>query len=93
MKKIKPQLESAKHLPVTIDWTRGTCTPTPPKIKLNTLEDLRRETARVYRDARAGTIDVSEAARLTYILTGIGKFIEATDLEKRLAQMERTLLK
>ena len=90
---MKQGLESAKHQPVTIDGTSGTCTPTPPKIKLNTLEDLRRETARVYRDARAGTIDVSEAARLTYILIGIGKFIEASDLEKRLSQMERNLLK
>ena len=90
---MKQRIESAKRQAVTIDGTRGTCTPTPPKIKLNTLEDLRRELARVYRDARAGTIDVSEAARLTYILTGVGKFIEAADLEKRLAQMERELLK
>ncbi|MBA4144023.1 MAG: hypothetical protein H0X43_13870 [Nitrosospira sp.] len=80
-------------MPVTIDATSGTGTPTPSKIKLNTIEDVRRETARVYREARAGTIDVSEAARFTYILTGIGKFIEATDLEKRLVQMERKLLK
>ena len=90
---MKQQIESAKHQPVTIDGTRGTYTPTPPKIKLNTLEDVRRETARVYREARGGTIDVSEAARFTYILVGIGKLIEATEIEKRLSQMERKLLK
>ena len=90
---MKPQLESAKHLPVTIDATRGTCTPTPRKIKLNRLEDVRQEMARVYREARAGTIDSSEAGRLAYILTGIGKLIEATEIEKRLSEMERKLLK
>ena len=90
---MKQRLESAKHQPVTIDDTRVTYTPTPPKIKLNTLEDVRRETTRVYREARGGMIDVSEAARFTYILVGIGKLIEATDIEKRLSQMERKLLK
>jgi hypothetical protein len=90
---MKSQLESAKHQPVTIDGKRGTCTPTPPKIKLNALEDVRREMASVYREARAGRMDASEAGRLAYILTGIGKLIEATEIEKRLSQMERTLLK
>jgi hypothetical protein len=90
---MKRQTESAKHHPVTIDATNGTCTPTPVKIKLNALEDVRREMASVYREARAGRMDTSEAGRLAYILTGIGKLIEATEIEKRLAQMERTLLK
>lgn len=90
---MKRGLESAKHQAVTIDGTSGTCTPTPPKIKLNELEDVRREMARVYREARGGTIDTSEAGRLAYILTGIGKLIEATDIERRLVQMERKFLK
>ncbi len=54
---------------------------------------VRREMARVYREARGGIIDSSEAGRLAYILTGIGKLIEATEIEKRLSQMKRTLLK
>lgn len=90
---MKQRTESAKHQPVTIDGASGNCAPTPPKIKLNNLEDVRREMARVYREARAGTMDASEAGRLAYILTGIGKLIEVTDLEKRLLQMERRLLK
>jgi hypothetical protein len=49
--------------------------------------------ARVYREARGGKMDASEAGRFAYILTGIGKLIEATDLEKRLEQLERKLLK
>ena len=90
---MKHPIESAKHQAVTIDGKSGTCTPTPSKIKLNALEDVRREMASVYREARAGRMDASEAGRLAYILTGIGKLIEATEIEKRLSQMERTLLK
>lgn len=90
---MKQQIESAKHRPVTIDGTSGTCTPALPKIKLSALEDVRREMARVYREARGGQIDSSEAGRLAYILTGIGKLIEVTEIEKRLSQMERKLLK
>ena len=90
---MKTQIESAKNQTVTIDGKSGTCTPTPAKIKLNALEDVRREMASVYREARAGRIDTSEAGRLAYILTGIGKLIEATEIEKRLSQMERKLLK
>jgi hypothetical protein len=90
---MKQRIESAKYQPVTIDVTSGSCTPTPSKIKLNALEDVRREMASVYREARAGRMDASEAGRLAYILTGIGKLIEATEIEKRLSQMERTLLK
>ncbi len=90
---MKRPIESAKRQAVTIDATSGMCTPTLPKIKLYELEDVRREMARVYREARAGKIDSSEAGRLAYILTGIGKLIEATEIEKRLSQMERKLLK
>ena len=90
---MKQRLEGAKHHPVTIDATSGTYTPTPRKIKLNVLEDVRREMASVYREARGGRMDASEAGRLTYILTGIGKLIEATQIEKRLEQLERRLLK
>ena len=91
---MKQQIESAKRQAVTIDATSGSCTSTPSrKTKLNELEDVRREMARVYREARGGMIDSSEAGRLAYILTGIGKLIEATEIEKRLSQMERKFLK
>ena len=60
---------------------------------INALEDVRREMASVYREARAGRMDASEAGRLAYILTGIGKLIEATEIERRLSQMEMKLLK
>ena len=90
---MKEQTESAKFQPVTIDATSGSCVPTPPKIKLKNERDLRLELTRVYRDARNGKIDSSDAARFTYILISIGKMIQAENFEKRLVQIERTILK
>ena len=65
---MKQQIKSAKHQLVTIDGASGQSYPTPSKIKLNELEDVRREMARVYREARDGKMDASEAGRLAYIL-------------------------
>lgn len=49
--------------------------------------------ATIYREARAGTIDISDAGRLAYVLTGIGKLIEVELIEQRLTELERKLLK
>jgi len=62
--------------------------PTPPKIPLQSLEDVRREAARVYREARAGRIETAEASRLSYMLQGICKMIEATSIEVRITALE-----
>lgn len=83
----------AKHSPLTIDASTGTPDPTPPKIKLNSIGDVRREMATIYREARAGTADISDVGRLAYVLTGIGKLIEMELIEQRLAELERKLLK
>jgi len=82
-----------KHSPVTIEGSTGKPDPTPPKIKLNNIEDVRREMATIYREARAGRMDTSEVGRLAYVLTGIGKPIEVEQVEKRLIALERKMLK
>lgn len=64
-----------------------------PQIKLATIEDCRREMARVYRDARIARIDTSEASRLVYMLSQIGKLIETGQLELRLTELEQRLEK
>ena len=89
-------MTKAKHPPVTIDGTSGKPDPTPPKppkIKLNSIGDVRREMGTIYREARAGKLDISDAGRLAYVLTGIGKLIEVELIEQRLAELERKLLK
>jgi hypothetical protein len=82
-----------KHSPLTLDATTGKPDPTPPKIKLNSIGDVRREMGTIYREARAAKLDISDAGRLAYVLTGIGKLIEVELIEQRLAELERKLLK
>ena len=61
---------------------------TPPKIPLQSLEDVRREAARVYREARAGKIETADASRLSFMLQGIAKMIEAGTIERRIEALE-----
>lgn len=59
-----------------------------PQLKLATIEDCRREMARVYRDARSAKTDTADASRLVYMLTSIAKMIEIGQLERRLIALE-----
>jgi len=84
--------EKETDLPVIIEGQVLQALPTP-QIKLATIEDCRREMARVYRDARTARIDTSEASRLVYMLSQIGKLIETGQLEQRLIELEQRLKK
>lgn len=81
-------MRKEKRLPVTVDATTGKTDPTPPKIKLNSIEDVRREMATIYREARTGKMDIADAGRFAYVLTSIGKLIEAETIERRIAALE-----
>lgn len=61
-----------------------------PQLKLATIDDCRREMARVYRDARTAATDTADASRLVYMLTSIAKMIEIGQLEERLTALERS---
>lgn len=70
-------------------------TPNPPsprkkvfRAKLQTIGDCQAQLARLYREARAGTIDVQDASRLANILAILGRMMADTDLEVRLAKLE-----
>jgi hypothetical protein len=58
------------------------------RVKLDTVTDARKEMAKLYREARAGKIDVSEASKLAHILMLIGRMIEGSDFERRLEALE-----
>ena len=66
--------------------------PTPPRIDLKTIDDVRVEMARVYRDMRAGRIESSDGTKLAYVLAQLGKLIESGELEKRLEALEGVLV-
>ncbi|MBI4754664.1 MAG: hypothetical protein HY778_04425 [Betaproteobacteria bacterium] len=52
-------------------------------LNLSSIENTRVEMARVYRDARSGRLDTSEAGRLAYILTQITKAFDLELVERR----------
>jgi hypothetical protein len=68
----------------TID---GMVAPTP-RLNLSTSEDVRREMARVYREARSRLIEPSEATKLVFILTQILRAHEQVVLENRITDLE-----
>ena len=59
------------------------------RAKLDTLNDVKREMARVYRECRTGVLATTEGSKLTWMLEKIGKVIETSDLEKRIEALER----
>jgi hypothetical protein len=68
-----------------------TVIPTPSRIDLKTIDDVRLEMARVYRDMRSRSIDTQDGTRLTYVLAQIGKLIESGELERRIESLELVL--
>lgn len=62
--------------------------PTPLKIDLKSIDDVRLEMARVYREMRSNAIESHQGTRLVYVLAAIGKLIELHDIEKRIELLE-----
>jgi len=83
-------LKGAVRAPQTIDGATLALVPTPGrrKAQLNTLEGVRRELARIYREAESGKRDTADASRLTFMLGQIGKLLELTEIERRLTAVE-----
>lgn len=79
---------SDKREPQTIDVETGKPIPTPRRIDLSTLRDVRLELAHVYRDLDAGRIESQEATRRAYVLKMIHDVIVSAELEFRIAELE-----
>lgn len=65
--------------------------PTPQVGRLNAASSIRRELARVYRDARQGRITPVCGTKLAYILSCLGKVVEAEEMTARLDALERRM--
>ncbi len=63
--------------------------PSPGPGRLDTVTRVRRELARLYREARAGSLDVGDASKLAHILQILGRMIEGAELEARVEALER----
>jgi hypothetical protein len=60
-----------------------------PRLRLDSLARVRFELVRIYREARDGKRDVSDASKLAHMLALIGRILEGSDLEKRIAILEQ----
>ena len=78
-------------MPEPLEDAESALQPTPLKIRLSSAEDVRMEMARVYREMRSNTLEMKKGSALVYVLGQIGRLIETGLLEKRIAQLERTI--
>lgn len=74
--------------PDDTDEIQDTPRPLVVRVKLNTVADVQRELAKLYRLARAKKMDTSEASKLANILMLIARIMETSDLEERIARLE-----
>ncbi|MBC8017069.1 MAG: hypothetical protein H7X83_00935 [Verrucomicrobia bacterium] len=67
--------------------------PPRPKgsIALTKMAHIRAELGKVYREARTGKLDLSDATKLTFMLQVLGKVIEGGELEARIEALENTI--
>lgn len=79
---------SDDNLPEVIEAKREAVTPTPCRIDLKTIDDIRLEMARVYREMRSNQIEAQQGTKLVYVLSAIGKLIELHEIEKRITALE-----
>lgn len=71
---------------LTIASGEPTNNPTP-RINLSSLEHIRLEMGRVYREARTGILPTSEASRLNFMLMNISKALEAEQTKQQLNEI------
>jgi len=74
--------------PAMLDGKTLRVLPTPRRIDLKTLEQVRFEMARVYRAVDRGDYDSGEGSRRVFMLAQIGKMVELSELEKRVERLE-----
>jgi hypothetical protein len=83
---------TAASAPVKLTERGITLLPTPsPTIHLKTLDDVRVEMAKVYRNMKLGKVPCQDGTRLVYVLSQIGRVIEADQIAGRVDAIERTL--
>ncbi|HEV8714706.1 MAG TPA: hypothetical protein VGX03_17985 [Candidatus Binatia bacterium] len=72
-----------------IDGKEFSLTPTPHVGRLDSLQAVRLELVRVYKDMRRGRIESREGTRLAYVLLAVARVLEQSDLEARIEKLEK----
>jgi hypothetical protein len=71
-----------------IDGQTGKPVPSPRRIDLSTLRDVRLEMAHLYRQVDAGELETQDGTRRVYMLRQIADVISIAELETRLTELE-----
>ncbi|WP_348945736.1 hypothetical protein ABHF33_03905 [Chitinibacter sp. FCG-7] len=60
---------------------------------LDTVCRVKKEMAKLYRDARAGAVDVGDASKMANMLSVLARLIETSELVQRMEALERAVKK
>tara|TARA_R110000824_G_scaffold19504_2_gene75403 strand:+ start:5262 stop:5531 length:270 start_codon:yes stop_codon:yes gene_type:complete len=81
-------------------WPQAADSELPPapavrryRARLDTVGNVSRELAKLYREARSGKIDISDASKLSNMLAIIGRIIGDSELEARISELEGNIAK
>jgi hypothetical protein len=85
---INTAIKSDNNGAVMLDNKEDILIPTPNRVDLKSIDDVRLEMAKVYRSMKSGELQSSDGTRLVYVLAQIGKMIELHEVEKRLVALE-----
>lgn len=78
------------RLPATLDSATSKPVPTP-RVQLKTLDGVRLEMSKVYRAMKTGGLDGADGTKRAYVLSLIGKLIEASELAERIEALEEQI--
>ena len=81
-------LDAETGLPDPTPRDRPDGGPDSATLPLRSGVDVRREMAKIYREAKGGKRDAADAAKLVWMLAEIRKCIELEEIERRLAALE-----
>jgi len=60
------------------------------RLPLKTMDDVKGELARLYREGKAGQRDISDVSKLANVLSIIGRLIEGVELAARVEALEES---
>lgn len=63
----------------------------PKKRRLNNLEHVKQALASLYNEINQDKMELKKGGKLCYILCSLARIMESTDLEKRIAALEKKL--
>lgn len=83
--------DASRTFPLQVIDDKGNVVAPASRIDLHDAHAIRRELGAVYRDMRAGRIEMQDGTRLAYVLDMIRKAYDTGVLQDRIEMLERTI--